>query len=247
MKIVHLLAATALTIGLAACNKGEGGNTAAGGGSAPAAVTAPNGDWSQAVSQTPEGGMLLGNPNAKVRLVEFGSMTCSHCADFAVNGEPKLVEQFIKTGNVSFEFRNYVRDPVDITMALIARCAGATPQFFKLTNGMFADQKAIFERLQSVPQAQLQQLQSLPPAQQFQQTAQLAGLQEWAAQRGLPSAKTQTCLANQAEIDRLVQMNSDATSQYQIQGTPTFLINNEVAKGNTFETLLPEIQAALGS
>ena len=252
MKIVHLLAATALTVGLAACNQGGGGNeTAAGGGSAPAPIAAPNGDWSQAVTQTPEGGMLKGNPNAKVKVVEFASMTCGACAAFATQDEPKLIDQYVKTGNVSFELRNFVRDPVDITMALVARCAGATPQFFTLTNGMFADQKAIFERIQAAPPAELQQLQSLPPTQQFPRTAQLAGLQEWAAQRGLPSAKTQACLSNQQEIDRLVQMNSDASSQYQISGTPTFLVNNQVVElqpGQTnWQALEGRVREALGS
>jgi protein-disulfide isomerase len=57
--------------------------------------------------------------------------------------------------------------------------------------------------------------------------AQLSGLQEWAAQRGLPSAKSGQCLANQAEIERLVQMVSDASSTYEITGTPTFVVNGD--------------------
>jgi protein-disulfide isomerase len=46
--------------------------------------------------------------------------------------------------------------------------------------------------------------------------------------RGLPPAKLDQCLANQAEADKLVQMQSDATSTYDIQGTPAFLVNGEV-------------------
>jgi protein-disulfide isomerase len=207
------------------------------------------GDWTQLVTQTTEGGMLKGNPQAKVKVVEFSSMTCPACAAFATTDEPNLTEQYVKSGNVSFELRNFVRDPLDITMSLVARCAGATPQFFTLTNGMFADQKSFFERLQSVPEAQLTQLQSLSPAQQFAQMAQLSGIQEWAAQRGLPSGKTGQCLANQAEIDRLVQMNSDASSSYDIPGTPTFLVNNEVVQPqpgqNNWQALEQAIKAAL--
>lgn len=225
-KLTMGLAASLLALGASACDRQPG----AGGGNAgpnAAPVQAPNGDWSKAISQTNEGGILMGNPNAQVRVVEFASMTCGFCANFAIQDKPKLVEK-VKTGNVAFEFRNYVRDPIDITASLIARCAGATPQFFALTDGMFADQKAIFDRIGAVPQDRLASIQSLPPGQQFQQLAQLTGLQEWAAQRGLPSSKTSQCLANQAEIDRLVQMVSDSTTQYNIQGTPTFLINNEV-------------------
>ncbi|GAA4034140.1 hypothetical protein GCM10022281_12790 [Sphingomonas rosea] len=224
-KLSLAVAASLLVLGASACKKEP---TAANDSPSAAPVQAPNGDWTKLVSQTSEGGMLMGNPQAKVKIVEFGSMSCSHCAEFSKEGEPKLVENYVKTGNVSFEFRNFVRDPLDITASLITRCAGATPQFFDLTQGIYADQKSFFDRLQAVPQQELAGLQGMTPVQQFTKMAGYTGLQEWAAQRGLPSGKTGQCLTNQAEIDRLVQMVSDASSQYQIEGTPTFLLNGEV-------------------
>lgn len=243
-----LAAAAAMIVALGACNA-EGGNATSTAAPNIAPLAAPNGgDWTKTVTMTPEGGVLMGNPDAKVKVVEFGSMTCSHCAEFSENGAPKLVNDYVKNGNVSFEYRNFVRDPLDITMALIARCAGATPTFFVLTDGMFADQKAIFERYQAVPQEQLQALQGMPPAQQFQAMARFANLQEWAAQRGVPSGKSSQCLANQAEIDRLVQMQSDAVSQHNIPGTPAFLINGQLAENVAgWEALEPKIKEALGS
>ena len=248
MKKFALLAAAAL---LTACGGGNDGNqTAASDTAGPVGtpVAAPNGgDWTQMVQATPEGGMLMGNPYAKVKLVEFGSMTCPHCAEFSEKATPQLIDKYVKTGQVAFEFRNFVRDPLDITMSLIARCAGANPTFFKLTEGMYADQKAIFERFQAAPQAELAAAQALPPAQQFPKFAQYAGLQAWAAQRGLPSGRSSQCLTNQAEIERLVQVNSDAASQYSIPGTPAFLINGKLAENAaSWETLEPQIRAALG-
>jgi protein-disulfide isomerase len=241
-KLKFAVAASLLALGTTACKQ----QSAAQNDSAAAApVQAPNGDWSQLVTQTTEGGFLKGNPNAKVKVVEFSSMTCPACAAFATDDEPKLTEQYVKTGNVSFELRNFVRDPLDIAMALVARCAGATPQFFALTNGMFTEQKSFFDRIQAVPQDQLAGLQSLTPAQQFAKYAQLAGVQEWAAQRGLPSGKTSQCLANQAEIDRIVQMNSDASSSYDIPGTPTFLVNNEVVKPQPGQTNWVSLEGAI--
>ena len=72
-------------------------------------------------------------------------------------------------------------------------------------------------------------LQNLPPNQQFVEIAKLAGFQEWAAARGVPQAKTSQCLADQAEVDQLVQMTSDATTQYpEFPGTPTFIINGKL-------------------
>jgi protein-disulfide isomerase len=245
MKTLHLgLAASLFALALGGCNQQQtaGSNE---GGSAAAPVAAPSGDWSKLVTQTPEGGMLLGNPNAAVKVVEFASMTCGACAAFANDDKPKLVDQYVKAGNVSFEFRNYVRDPLDITMALVTRCAGASPQFYALTDGIFADQKSFFDRLGAVPQAQLAALQSQPPAQQFQSMARFSGLQEWAAQRGLPSSRSSQCLANQAEIDRIVQMNSDASSTYDITGTPTFLVNNEVVRLEPGQTNWVALEAGI--
>jgi protein-disulfide isomerase len=241
-KLSLAVAVSLLAFGTAACKNEP---TAQNNNPAAAPVQAPNGDWSQLVSATTEGGMLMGNPQAKVKVVEFGSMTCHVCADFATKDEPTLVNNYVKTGNVSFEFRNFVRDPLDIAMALITRCAGATPQFFTLTNGMYAEQKNFFDKIQSAPQDQLQALQNLPPAQQFQRMAQYAGVQEWAAQRGLPSGKTSQCLANQAEIDKIVQMNSDASSSYDIPGTPTFLVNGEEVKPTPGQSNWQALEAAI--
>jgi len=249
MKKIVLLAAATL---LAACNNGASDSGTAANNTPIKPVAAPNGgDWSQMVRQTTEGGMLMGNPDAPVKVVEFSSMTCPHCAHFAENGAPKLVSDYVKTGQVSFELRNFVRDPFDITMALIARCAGATPQYFTMTDALFKNQAAAFEKVQAAPPAELQALANLPPAQQFARYAQYAGLQEFAAQRGLPSAKTSQCLANQQETEKLVQMNSDASTNYQLSGTPTFLINNKVvdmpgvAENDVWKTLEQRIRDAL--
>lgn len=241
-KLSLAVAVSLLALGTAACKQepaAQNNNPAA------APVQAPNGDWSQLVSQTTEGGMLMGNPQASVKVIEFASMTCPHCADFATKDKPKLVEQYVKTGNVSFEFRNFVGNGLDIAASLIARCSGATPQFYALTDGIFADQRSFFERFQAVPQDQLVALQSMSPAQQFQRTAQYAGLQEWAAQRGLPSGKSLQCLGNQAEIDRLVQMTSDASSTYDITGTPTFVVNGEEVRPQPGQGNWPALEGAI--
>ena len=153
---------------------------------------------------------------------------------------------YVKDGKVSFEFRNFVRDPYDITAALIARCNGASA-FFPLTRAMYADQRQWLGKLQQVPPQQAEAMQAMPPAQQFATIAGWAGLQQFAAMRGVPTAKSGQCLANQSEIDRLVQMNSDATEGYDVPGTPAFLINNKLVEGaSSWERLEPEIKKALG-
>ena len=248
MKARHLIAAATAALATAAC--GGGDNEAAGNqavSDAPIAQVPPpeGGDWSKMIAQTAAGGFLMGNPNAAVKLVEFGSMTCPHCAEFDEAGFEPLVEKYVKSGQVSFEFRNYVRDPLDITMALVARCGGPE-RFFALTDAMFDSQREIFERVQAAPVERQQALQQLPPAQQFAGYAEIAGLQAWAAQRGVPSAKQQQCLGNQAEIERLVQMKSDADSTHQVPGTPAFLINDKLVEDvAAWSTLEPKLRDAL--
>ena len=76
------------------------------------------------VVRTPEGGYLMGNPKANVKLIEFGSMTCPHCAEFEEQRGEQLIDTYVKSGRVSYEFRNFVRDPFDLAASLIARCGG---------------------------------------------------------------------------------------------------------------------------
>ena len=106
------------------------------------------------------------------------------------------------------------------------------------------------QKIQSADPQQMQAIQALPPSQQLGQIANIAGFQQWAAMRGLPQEKSAACLSNQAEIDRLVQMTSDAGSTYNLPGTPSFLINGElvdIQPGSTvWSQVESKIKAALG-
>jgi protein-disulfide isomerase len=252
MKPSYFLLATAAVLASAACNaKNEGGNvaTADAGGSASAEAVKPpaNGDWSTVVVTTNAGGFRMGNPDAKVKLIEFGSLTCPHCREFEETGVQPLIDNYVKSGKVSYEFRNYVRDPFDIAASLIARCNGSK-SFFPLMRALYKDQPDWIAKVQQAPQAQLEGLQNLPPEKQFLEIAKIADLQQWAAMRGVPTAKSTQCLTDQGKVDQLVQMNSDATSNYpDMPGTPTFIINGKmVEQAATWPQLEPKIKEALG-
>jgi protein-disulfide isomerase len=243
------LALASVALLATACNAEQGANaTDKGPEVTAAAVPAPNnGDWTTVVSKTPEGGFVMGNPNAKVKLVEYGSLTCPHCAEFEEKGGKALVDNYVKKGLVSWEFRNFVRDPFDMTATLLARCGGEA-SFFGLTRNLFADQKDWIGKIQAADPAKMQALQTMPPAQQFETIADLGGLKQYASMRGVPRAKADQCLANQAEVTQLVQMNTDAATTYNIPGTPTFLINGAVVDETaTWELLEPKIKEALAS
>jgi protein-disulfide isomerase len=214
----------------AACNADKGSDSApaAKQSELPKVARPANGDWSQVVTQTPEGGFMMGDPQAKVRLLEFASMTCPHCAEFDETGVQPLIDKYVKTGQVSYELRNYVRDGFDVAATLIARC-NSTKGFFPLTRALFKDQDQWVGKVQATPPEQLEQLQSLPPNRQFLELAKIAGFQQWAAARGIPEAKSTQCLTDENAVNQLVQMASSATTDYpNFSGTPNFVINGKL-------------------
>jgi len=247
MKPSVFLACAVAVVSIAGCNSKQGDAAT----NAPAKLQQVNppkgGDWSQVVNPTAAGGYLMGNPGAKVKLLEYGSLTCPHCREFDEKGVPLLIGKYVKSGQVSWEFRNYVRDAFDLSASLIARCNGAKA-FFPLARALYKDQPTWVGKIQAAPPAQLEQLQNLPPNQQFVRLANVAGLQQWAAMRGVPVAKSNQCLANTKSVDQLVQMTGDATTQFpDFQGTPTFVINGTMLdKTATWEALEPQLKTALG-
>ena len=247
MKPSVFLACAVAVVAIAGCNSKQG-NAATSAAPAKIEQVAPpkGGDWTQVVNPTPAGGFVMGNPNAKVKLIEYGSLTCPHCKAFDDEGVPHLLD-YVKSGQVSWEFRNYVRDAFDLTASLIARCNGAKG-FFPLTRAFYKDQATWVGKIQATPQDQLQKMQDLPPNTQFVELAKVAGFPDWAAARGVPQAKSQQCLSNEKSVDQLVQMTSDVTNQYpEFQGTPTFILNGAmVPETATWDKLEPALKKALG-
>lgn len=231
-------------IGLAACGK-SGDNLSASATSQVATVKPPAGtEWVTTVASTPDGGFVMGNPNAAIKLVEYGSLSCSHCAEFSKVGMPALIEKYVSTGKVSYEMRNYVRDPMDLAATLLARCGGPGP-FFPLSEQLFADQANWFAKVQAMTPAEQQAMQTMPPAQQLGRFAQITGMLDFVRQRGISADKANACLANQAETDKLVKMRDRANSEFNLSGTPTFLINGQVVpNAASWEALEPALKAA---
>jgi protein-disulfide isomerase len=247
MKPSQFLACAVAVVAIAGCNSKQG--DAATNKTVKLEQVKPpkGGDWTQVVNPTAAGGFVMGNPNAKVKLVEYGSLTCPHCREFDEKAVPKLIDKYVKTGIVSWEFRNYVRDAFDLTATLIARCNGAK-SFFPLMRAFYKDQPNWVATIQATPPARLEQLQNLPPTQQFLELAKVANFQPWAAMRGVPTAKSTQCLTNENSVNQLVQMTSDVTTNYpDFSGTPNFLINgtlfNKIA---SWEGLDAALKDALG-
>jgi protein-disulfide isomerase len=188
----------------------------------------------------------MGNPDAPVKLVEYASLTCGACARFAEEGFPAIVDQYVKSGRVSFEMRNFVRDPADLAAAMLSRCSGPAP-YFQLSEQMFAAQQDWLGKLQAMPPALAQQLQSAQPAQVVPQIAEQAGLVQFVRVRGVPAERAQACLSDQASLQKLVDIGATAGREHDVTGTPTFLINNrKVDEAANWATLEPKLKRAVG-
>lgn len=231
---------------LSGCNQDDAGN-AAGSTSQAGPMAAPAGtSWTETVSKTADGGFIMGNPQAPVKLVEYASLTCSHCADFSKTASAELKEQFVAKGTVSYELRNYVRDPLDLAAALLSRCGGPGP-YFAITEQMFTNQPALFAKLQTLGDAGYARIQALPQDQILPAIAKAGELDLFVQQRGIAADRANACLTDKAATDELIAMNDRANNEIKIQGTPTFLINGEtVTDAGTWEALKPKLIAAGG-
>jgi protein-disulfide isomerase len=241
------MAAVASALALAGCKKSGSDENAGGGNVAPVAAStdkAPAGGWTETVELTPDGGFRMGDAKAPATLIEYGSLTCPHCADFNTEAVPTL-KQWVASGKLSYEYRNFVRDPYDLTAALLARCGGAGP-FFKLTDQMYASQKDWVGKAEKITDADSKRIQALPPEQQAAAIAQVMGLDAFVAQRGIPSAKAQQCLTDKAAQQKLVDMRQVATTKYNLAGTPTFIVNGDVVEGADWASLKAKLAPLMG-
>ena len=183
-------------------------------------------DWTQVVSPTPEGGYRMGNPQAAVRVVEFLSLTCPHCAEFSRVGTPQLMN-YVRSGRVSIEYRNFVLNGLDLAAAFLSRCA--SPQnYFALTHAILGSQQQWVGRMQALTAAQQQEMQGQPPLETMRRVAAAAGLDAIAARHGVSPAQQRACMSSQAGLDRVIQMQQ-AGQRFGVSGTPTFAINGRIA------------------
>ncbi|PKP93856.1 MAG: protein-disulfide isomerase [Alphaproteobacteria bacterium HGW-Alphaproteobacteria-16] len=235
----------ASAMALAACGGGDDSNVSAPATTASPVAGAPapaDTAWVDRVEQTAEGGFRMGNPDAPIKLIEYGSRTCGHCASFATTAMEPL-KAYIATGKVSFEFRDFLLNPIDLGATLLGRCAGPGP-FFPILDQMFEQQRELLQNAPGQNDPFVQQLEGMSPQQRVTALAEKLGYLEFVQQRGVPEAQARQCLADEAATAALVKSNEDATRQYEIPGTPTFILNGK-RLDNT--GTWPQVEAALKS
>ncbi|HEX8215226.1 MAG TPA: thioredoxin domain-containing protein [Allosphingosinicella sp.] len=210
---------------------------------APAKKAAATRDWTKTVVATPAGGFRMGNPAARVKLVEYGSLTCSHCADFSRTGTAPLTA-LVKSGKVSFEFRNFVLNGPDLAASLVARCGGPA-KFFPVLGKMYASQDQWTGKISSMSEAEAERLKTLSRAQQLARVADLGGLTTLAAGSGISPQQAKKCLSDEAAVQRLADMY-EAAAKLGVDGTPSFSINGALVHAHDWAELAPLIRKAGG-
>lgn len=203
------------------------------------------GNWNATVVRTPIDSHLLGNPNAKVKLVEYISYTCPHCAHFEQESDAQLRIGFIATGKGSIEVRSFVRDGIDMTVALLTHC-GAPNRFFANHNAFLRSQQTWIAPVMTATEAQKARWYNGPLPSRTRAIASDLHLYDIMEKRGYSRAETDRCLADTALAGRLAKHTQEAVDNDYVNGTPSFVLNGVPLAGTySWAALKPQLEAAL--
>ena len=172
----------------------------------------------------PLGDEVLGDEKAPVTVIEYASMTCPHCAHFALTTFPQLKEKYIDTGKVKYILREFPFDPIAAGAFMLARCAGGKEKYYAVIDLLFRTQAtwAVDKPLQPL----------------------LATVK----QAGFTEDKFKACLADQKVLDGIEWVRDRASKKFNVGSTPTFFINGQVQVGAiSFEDMQKIIDPLLKS
>ena len=213
-------------------------------GTAPALAKPPAPGPVVPVQLTPVGGHLFGNPAAKVKLVEYISYTCPHCAHFEAQSTAPLWQKYLPAGTVSVEIRSLIRDPVDLAAAALANCG--PPSKFLGNHKMFLEQQARWiQPIVGADDARRKRWESGPVEQRMKLIASDFGFYPMMQARGYTRPQIDACLTNGAMLKRLAQQTEGA-ERLGIESTPGLMLDGTPLAGTyDWPSLEPQIQARL--
>jgi protein-disulfide isomerase len=162
---------------------------------------------------------VLGNPRAKVVLIEYAAPACPHCARFNATVFPIIKKNYIDTGKIYYVFRVFPINPADGPAEKLARCLPAS-QYFGFIDQVFRNQP------KWDPEYGVQDPRT--------------GLAALARDAGLSDARIDSCLADTKADDRINLVAAEGQSRYNIAGTPTFILNG-VNQGSIDFADLPKL------
>lgn len=205
----------------------------------------PVADWTKTIALTPDGGIRMGNPQAKVRVVEYFSYTCPHCAAFAAESFDPLTRNYVRGGQVSFELRSALRDALDLTAALGARCV-PTAHYFDAVEAIMGAQQDWIPKASDYINANRDKLNGPDKIKAIHAMLTASGVEAMLIKQGMAPAALDKCLDAKPTEDALQKTTNDAWNVKHISGTPGFFINDAAQPDvHGWADLEPAIQAAL--
>jgi protein-disulfide isomerase len=201
----------------------------------------PQGNWSAAAVRT-DRGHLLGNPEAETRLIEFVSYTCSHCASFAMEGDPAIDLTLLMRGKIAVEVRPVIRNALDLTVTLLAGCGD--PAGFKDRHRAFMyGQSQWMAKFQNAPQSQ-QAIWARADKASRMNAASALGLADMLVQRGQSLSEVNACVMNDAAAQKLIDAGTADRIDFNIEGTPSFAMDGKLlANVHNWAALYPVLSA----
>jgi protein-disulfide isomerase len=173
--------------------------------------------------QGPLGDVALGPEGAKVNIVEYASLTCSHCAAFHKETWPELKKRYLDTGKVRFTLREFPLDPLATAGFMLARCDG-NAKYYPISDLLFEQQRNwVFT------------------------DKPLDALRALMRQAGFSQEKFDACLRDQKLYDAVNAVKNRGVEQFNVDSTPTFFINGQRHAGNmSIDELEKVIKPLLG-
>lgn len=188
----------------------------------------------------------MGNPVARVKVIEYGSLACPHCRHFEETGYKPLVQKYVRSGEVNYEFRNLLLNGPDIAVSLLTRCAGAG-NFFPMAEIVYSRQPQWEEKIQQavalLSDEQKTALEKMTDQERILRFAELGDLPKLGTDFGVTAVRARQCLSDPHALQRLLAM-TEAANKAGINHTPTFLVNGKVTEAATWDQLEPLLRQA---
>lgn len=201
-------------------------------------------DWNRVVTPTPQQSHVIGNPAAKVKLTTWVSYTCPHCAEFERESDAALKLKYIRSGKVSVEIRHLVRDPIDLTVAMLTNC-GPKDKFPLNHSAFMRGQPNWIGTLARSNKTQQARWTSGALPVRARAIASDFGFYQIMAGRGYDRVTVDRCLADTAMAQRLAA-GTETASKLGIDHTPSFMMNGTLLYGTDGWALLqPQIEARM--
>ncbi len=207
----------------------------------PARPQSQGPNW-QTTVELRDNGHVLGNPDAAQKLVEFVSYTCSHCYEFSRTGDVAIRALLVPQGNVSYEIRHLLRDPVDLTAALLTNC-GEPEKFPGNHEAIMAKQPEWLETARKATQAQRTRWNFGTNAARWRAIASDLGFYDILEARGYTRTALDRCLADDAKANALAAATQRDVETFDLKGTPSFVLNGKLLDGvYSWDTLRPVLE-----